>query len=1215
LRLDKIILDGFKSFADKTEFNFNQQITAIVGPNGCGKSNVVDALKWVLGEQSTKSLRSGQMSDVIFSGSAARKPIGRAEVSLHFSEAAGLGLEADELVITRRLYRSGESEYLVNNKVSRLKDIREMFMDTGVGVRAYSIIEQGQIAQILTSSKLDRRSIFEEAAGVSKYKAQKKEALRRLENTEQNLLRLADIVGEVQKQLRSIKLQAGKARNYLEYNTRLKELKVSFSLAQYHQIKTETEQKNSQADCLQNQLAEVATLVSHNDAKLSTLAAQIIEKENEINRCDNNLVSITARIEQLQQKIEFLRKTIEETKLRKQTQQQSIAQIQQRIADFQARITDDTSELETISESFEIKRTELESLQEQIRSVNLDCAQTETQLQDEKTGIIDIVRRTAQLHNEIQSINIYRNNLSGQKNRLSDRIGQTQEQLETMLGGKAQNQARLNDVTKVIGELQQQLEIKRKQIGEIDQQAALTNEQLGKNREHRSAIQSEMKVISDMEARREGLGSSVKKILAQAQNKPFIKGIIADIIRANPQYAESIEAALEGKADAIVTDSMEEVLNDKSLTEQAGGRVRFICTQNIEPLVETLEIPQSATQSRDSNGAGKLAETAEIPQSAGIIGRAVEFVSFDHQYAPLAWQLLGKTLIVENTQKAFELSSLCSKGYSLVTVNGETLNSDRTFCAGPIGKTVGLISRKSRLAQLTEELQQISLTITALEEKLAAGLRENQHLEQLCKDFRTSVYEANTEKTNIVSDLNVIEQNIKRLTNEQPILTSEIQSLEKQINDTVQKEYQSKQQLQELETVNTQRTERIEVLETLLAEKKKSAEQHASELTELKVFLGQTQEQKKAIEQRISSLKIQIEHNIKELDFAQTTIQTCTEQIDQGLKEIQTSETAISEMLTQKEITRNQSVELHQQVEEMLENRSQTEDTLKQDRLKQAELEQQINQLKMELGQLQVRAADLTARVTEELGMELAKEYESYNSTGETNWDAVREEIADLRGKIERLGNVNVDAIEQQEELEKRNEFLTAQIEDLNNSKNQLAQLINKLNKESIDKFTATFEQVRINFQEVFRKLFGGGKADILLETPEDILESGIEIIARPPGKEPRSISLLSGGEKTMTAIALLFAVFKSKPSPFCFLDEVDAALDEANNERFNLIVQEFKKMSQFIIITHAKRTMSIADLLYGITMQQKGISKRISVTFDSAQPEQREEEESAAVA
>jgi len=1185
LRLEKIVLDGFKSFADKTEFSFNQQITAIVGPNGCGKSNVVDALKWVLGEQSTKSLRSGQMSDVIFSGSASRKSMGMAEVSLHFSQAVSLGVEQDELVITRRLYRSGDSEYLINNKASRLKDVRELFMDTGVGVRAYSIIEQGQIAQILTSSKTDRRFIFEEAAGISKYKAQKKEALRRLEHADQNLLRLADIVGEVQKQLRSIKLQAGKARSYLQYNQRLKELRVTFSLAQYHQIRTETTQKNAQADELQNQLAVVVAQVSQNEAKLSTLAAAIIEKENEINRCDNNLVSITGRIEQQQQKIEFLHKRIREMQDRKGLEEQNIKQIQQRLADFETQIKQGVCELENISVILEQKSADLEKLQEQIRTINLACAETETELQDEKTGIIDIVRHTAQLHNEIQSINIYRNNLSGQKDRLADRVSQTKQQFESMLGGKAQNQARLDDINKVIAELQQQLESKRQQINQIDRDVAGTNEQLAQEREQRGAIQSEIKVIADMESRREGIDNAVKRILNLAQQKPFIKGIIADIIRARPEYAAAIEAALEGKADAVVADSTERVLGDKTLAEQAGGRVRFICTDRLEPFVESLS----------------------FPQTDGVIGRAVEFVSFDHEYAQLVWQMLGKTIVVENIQKAFELASFCSFGYSFVTIDGDILNSDGSYCTGPIGKAVGLISRKSRLLQLTGELEQVSANISSLENKLASGVRENEHLEKLCKDFRTSVYEANTEKTNISSDLNVIEQNIKRLSQEQPILTSEIQSLEKQISETVHKEYQSKQQLEELETVNAQRTEHIGQLEAQLAEKKKTLEQNSIELTELKVFIGQGQEQKKAIEQKIASLNIQTEHGRSELGSAQNNIKSCIEQIEQGQKDILNTEAEISELFTQKDAAHNQSVQLHEEVESMLQQRNQTEEILKRDRLRQSELDQQINQLKLELGQLQVKSADLVQRVTEELGMDLAAEYQNYNASGEINWDSVRDEITELRGKIERLGNVNVDAIEQQEELEKRNEFLTGQIEDLNNSKNQLQQLINRLNKESMDKFATTFEQIRINFQEVFRKLFGGGKADILLEQPEDILESGIEVIARPPGKEPRSISLLSGGEKTMTAIALLFAIFKTKPSPFCFLDEVDAALDEANNERFDLIVQEFKKNSQFVIITHAKRTMSIADMLFGITMQQKGISKKISVTFDNYQPQQEE--------
>ncbi len=1192
LVLEKIILDGFKSFADKTDFSFNQQITAIVGPNGCGKSNVVDALKWVLGEQSTKSLRSGQMADVIFNGSAARKPMGMAEVNLHFSQASLLGLEQDELVISRRLYRSGESEYLINNKVCRLRDIRELFMDTGIGVRAYSIIEQGQIAQLLTASKVDRRVIFEEAAGISKYKAQKKETLRKLERTEQNLLRLADIVGEVQKQLRSIKLQAGKARSYLQYSQRLKELRVSFSLAQYHQIKTESDEKDKILNDLQSQFASVAAQVADKDARVSSLATEIIEKENEINRCDNALVSITSKIEQQQQRIEFLHKRIEELQGRCSTEQQQSERLKRQVADFEDQLKQCETRAEQIEKTISDKSAQLEKLGQDIRSINISCGELETELGDEKSGVIDIVRRTAQLHNEIQSITVYRNNLHGQKDRLSGKASQSKQQLEQLLGAKAQNQARLGDINRVIAELGAKLEDKRQQIKNIDQDAAQVNEQLARAREQRSAVQSETAVLADMESKQQGINKAVREILnlAAERRKTFIKGIVADVIRAQAEYAAAIEAALEGKTDAVIISDTNLLINDKEILNQSQGRVKFICIDRTEP----------------------FADSQNFSQTGGTCGRAVEFVSFDCQYAPLAWNLLGKTIIVESIEKALELAHFCAQGYSFVTTAGDIINSDGSISTGPIGKAVGLISRKSRLAQLKQELEDISANIKRLEEKLDNDVRQNEHLERLCKDFRTSVYEANTEKTNITSDLNVIEQNIKRLTDEQPVLAGEIQQLEKQISETVQNEYASKQQLAELEAVNVQRTEQIEQLEKMLAEKKTLLQQSTVELTELKVALGQACEQKKATAQQAVSLENQIQGAKTALVSAQNNITACSEQIQQSHRDILNIEAQISELFAQKETTYNQSIALHEQVEQMLGQRKELEEALKLKRQEQSQLDEQIHQIKLQLSQLEVKSADLVQHVAEELQMDLTVEYENYKAE-EINWDSVRDEIADLRGKIERLGNVNIDAIEQQEELEKRNDFLTGQIEDLNESKNQLQQLISRLNKESIGKFAMTFEQIRINFQEVFRKLFGGGRADILLEQPEDVLESGIEIMARPPGKETRSISLLSGGEKSMTAIALLFAIFKTKPSPFCFLDEVDAALDEANNERFNLIVQEFRKNSQFIIITHAKRTMSIADLLVGITMQQKGVSKKISVKFDSYEPQR--EEEAVAVA
>ena len=1186
MKLEKIVLNGFKSFADKTEFLFNCPITAIVGPNGCGKSNVVDALKWVLGEQSTKSLRSGQMVDVIFSGSANRKPMGMAEVTLCFSNAAGVGIDQDELQVTRRLYRSGESEYLINNKPSRLKDIRELFMDTGLGVRAYSIIEQGQVAQLLTASKVDRRLIFEEAAGISKYKAQKREALRKLERTEQNLLRLADIVGEVQRQLRSIKLQAGKARNYLQYSQRLKELRVNYSLAQYNEIITETDAKKSVLSELESQFASIVAEVGSSDARVSELGSKIIEKENEINACDNSLVAVKSKIEQYQQRIEFLHSKIDDLTERRKTESEQVREIQQRFGQFDSQLQQGQKELENIETLTEEKTVLHDKLQDEIRRINRAYADIEAELEDEKSGIIDIVRKTAQLHNEIQSISVYRNNLSGQKDRLSGRVDQTKQQLEELLGKKAQNQARLGDINKVIVQLQESLQSRREQIEKIDAALAQTNDQLAEAKETRSAVRSEINVLSDMESRREGLGNAVKDILEQSQQTQdsCFEGIIADIVKAGPAYAKAIEAALEGKTDAIIVSSYREFLKNKQIYDSAGGRVKFVCAETAEPFVET----------------------ADLSKYPNVRGRIIEFAEYPAKYSAMMWSLLGRVLLVDSLETAVELSVKLGSRYSFVTLQGQALNGQGLICAGPVGEAAGLISRRSRLTQLGAELEEVSSRIAGLEEKVAKDIQQNEHLEKLCKDFRTSVYEANTEKTNVASELSIIEQNINRLTDEQPVLVGEIEMLESQISQTVQTEYESKQKLEELETVNEQRNRRIEELEAARAQSKEVQQQKNSELTDLKIVLGQAMEQKKAVKQTIINLQNQIQHSKVAMASANNSIVLCEEQIQQAQKGIFDTEAEISELLADKDRTQIVSNELHEEVGQMLAEQKQTEEQLRRKRTQQSEIEENIHQIKLVLSQLEVKSGDLVQRVSEELQMDLPAEYANYNEE-DVDWDCVKEEISQLRDKIERLGNVNVDAISEQEELEKRNEFLVGQTEDLNKSRGQLQQLINRLNKECIDKFITTFEEVRGNFQELFRKLFGGGKADVMLENPEDVLESGIEIIARPPGKETRSISLLSGGEKSMTAIALLFAIFRSKPSPFCFLDEVDAALDEANNERFNMIVQEFQKYSQFVVITHAKRTMSIADVLIGVTMQQKGVSKRIAVTFDNIETESQE--------
>ena len=1193
MRLEKIVLNGFKSFADKTEFTFDSSITAIVGPNGCGKSNVVDAVKWVLGEQSVKSMRSDQMADVIFSGSSSKKGLGTANVSLLFSNTMGkLAIEADQVEISRRIYKDGESQYMINNKPCRLKDIRELLMDTGIGTRAYSIIEQGQVEQLVTASKSDRRAIFEEAAGVSKYKAHKKEALRKLDRTDQNLLRLADILGEVQKQLRSVKLQAGKARNYLKYNQKLKELQVNYSLVEYHKINIANIEKKQALNDVEQQFAVVAAELAKKEASLGNLGQEIIETENQINSTDNCLVSVQSKIEQQLQRIEFLRTRSSELQQRKDSAAQRVEKLREQKKVFRDDLAQYNSEQENCEKMLEEKSRAADQLEKSIEQINSEIASLEADLEDEKSGIIDIVRMTAQLHNEVQSISVYRGSLSSQKDRLASRASTAKAELEKLLTEKAQQKARKDDIEKVLDELQQRLDSDREKTDQINEVIATDNKRLAQNKEVRSALGSELAVLTDMEKRREGVNNAVKSILQKQStgNSEFdyIEGLLADIVAADVEYATAVEAGLEGKTDAVVINNPGRLLGDTDTIENLEGRVNFISTDRIEP----------------------FADRQDLSGFPGVKGRVVEFVRCESKYAPLVWKLLGKTIVVDSVETARELAEKTGQEYKYVTLKGEFLSADGSIKLGPLGKTTGLISRKSRLRQLEQTLGNITTEIGTVEEQISKNSRTNEHLAKLCKGLRTAIYEANTEKMETDSKLNIIEQNIKRLTEEQPLISGEIDLLEEQIAQSVQKEYNSKQKLQELETVNNERTAHIEELEKRCAEQKVQQQSQMSQLTDLKVSLSQITEQNKALKQTIASVQHQMQENQTAGDTAETEIQNCREQFAKGESDILQCEVIVSDLFVEKEKSQQSSGILHNKVENLLEEQKQTEQIVRQKRAEQTDVEQKINELKIELSQLEVRGQSLVERIQDQLQMDLAQAYEDYEDQ-EVDWDAVKEEIAQLQLKIERLGNVNVDAIAQQEELENRNEFLSTQVEDLNQSKSQLQQLINRLNKKSREKFKESFEEIRGNFQDIFRKLFGGGKADIVLEEAEDILEAGIEIIARPPGKEAMSISLLSGGEKSMTAIALLFAVFRTKPSPFCFLDEVDAALDEANNERFNLLIREFEKNSQFIIITHTKRTMSIADVLYGITMQKQGVSKKISVSFGQFEPT----EETVAVA
>jgi chromosome segregation protein len=1184
MRLEKIVLDGFKSFADRTEFNFDASVTCIVGPNGCGKSNVVDAVKWVLGEQKLKSLRSDQMADVIFGGSGSRKPLGSAEVTLVISNPEGatgrLPIDTEQVQISRRIYRSGDSEYRINSKVCRLKDIRELFMDTGIGNRGYSIIEQGQIEQLVSASKADRRTVFEEAAGISKYKAHKKEALRKLERTEQNLLRLADILSEVGKRLRSVKLQAGKARSYLEYTTRLKELQVNFSLVEYAKNSEQLDERGRALHQAEERFSAVAAEEAGAEAETSRLGNAIIDTEHKLSETGNALVAVQSQIDQRLQRIDFLRSRMTELSKRRDTAGQEIERLREQADTFKRDLARHRNDLAGCDEIVQQRTEAIRHIQAITEEADAQLASLEAELDDEKSGIIDIVRRTAQLHNEIQSISNYRDNLSNQRNRLAGRAQTAKTELERLLTEKAQHNARLGDITRVLAELEKNLESKRQKIEETEGFIAKDGGLLAGNKEARSALSSELAVLTDMERRQEGLGLAVKSILKgqedQGRKVDYLDGIVAEKIDTDVEHATAVEAALEGLTDVLLIKSASRLQADTQMLANLEGRVHFYCLDRLDPFVDDTDF-------------------SNVP---GVRGRLVQFVTYQGKYAPLVWKLLGKTIVVDSLDVAMQLSHHARAGYSFVTLAGECLKADGLLRLGPLGKASGLISRRSRIGQLQETISHINAEIAQLDSHIQKNAQTKVHLEKLCKDLRTAIYEANTEKTQVGSKLAHFEQDIKRLKEEEPLIASELGSLEAEIEQSVQKEYDSKQRLQELEAVNNQRAAHIRELEAMYDELREQQQGRIGELTELKVQLGQVIEQQKGLRQIIESLDNQIHAGLQTLATAEQEVQSCAGQIAETQRDILTCEAAVSELFVEKEGRQQSNRLLQEELEGLVSQQKAKEEMVRTKRLQKEEVERAIGEIRIQLGQLEVRQHDLVERVRDELQIELAEVYKE-RTTDDVNWEQIRSEINELRGKIERLGNVNLDAIDEQASLEERHTFLANQVEDLNESKNQLQQLITRLNKQSRDKFVETFEQIRVNFQQIFRKLFGGGKADIVLEDSDDVLEAGIEVIAKPPGKETRSISLLSGGEKSMTALALLFSVFRTKPSPFCFLDEVDAALDEANNERFNILLREFQIDSQFIVITHTKRTMSIADVLFGITMQTQGVSKKIAVRFD----------------
>ena len=1200
MKLKKLELFGFKSFADKTEIVFEDGITIIVGPNGCGKSNVIDAVKWVLGEQSVKSLRGNEMADVIFSGTESRPSLGYAEVSLTILNDRGLlPLEYSEVCITRRLYSSGESEYLINKQISRLKDIRDLFLDTGFGADAHSVIEQDNVEALLQANAHERRFLFEEVAGISKFKVRKKVALSKLEHVEQNLLRVNDIIEELQKQLRSIKLQASKARKYQEYTEQLKKLKVGISLKNYRELKGKKNEASENISQIETQSQKMSTNINDLEIHINEVENSIKQLQQQLSQLQTELINIESQISNNHDKIKYNHERIKELENQylKYTEQQKI--LENKICEMSEKISETKNLLnaveQEISKFLDIQKTK----ETELKQVSLECDLLYQSIDEKKSEVINILQKESSLQNEVGSLNTENDALKSRELRLSKR----QEEIDSFVNMLTTKHAEITNEKKALNEefgcLNQKLSSTKERTQELVNTIQSLDEQFNQQKQLQVSKTSRYEILMDYEMRAEGIDTGAVSVLDESKKEHTeikgIRGMIADLLKVDLTYAPAIETALGEKAQGIITNTTEDAVRALMyLQANQKGRAIFL------PLDRT-------------NGQFTISE--ELLQKPDVIGIASKLINIPDDVCKAINGLLNNTIIVKDLTSALALSRN-THNIRYVTLDGELLESAGTISGGKKHGQVGIISRKSELVKLEQELTQINQTIEQLKQNKDILIEELKALETGTTQLTKRVEEINILK--ISKDSEIIQHEKKRdeLMSEKNINEGELEEIDIEEKNTLERECILQDETKKLNHHREELEQQIEDAATLVKEKAFSKKVTQDEVTTLKVNLAQKREKKDGLNNIFNELSTAHKDAQEQIKSIASESQNCQQKKLEVVEDIRNLEIQINELQNKKTLleesinsTKTEQNTLNLKVTDLKTYLEEKYTELRQ-------VEQKSQELKLKENEYQIRISNLEDRIREDYHLELSA---IDTETGEINlelstlqaeksdepqptidfWEAVSKEIEELQGKIERLGNVNLDAIKEQGELESRESFLINQKEDLGKAQDALQNLIKRINSTSRELFEKAFNDIRQNFQIMFRKLFGGGKVDLIMEENVDILEAGIEIVAQPPNKDLRSITLLSGGEKVMTTVALLFAAFQAKPSPFCILDEVDAALDESNINRFIHVVKEFIHNTQFLIITHNKVTMSIANVLYGITMQEPGVSKRVVVKFE----------------
>lgn len=1180
--LKQLEIHGFKSFAEKIELSFGNTINAIVGPNGSGKSNISDAIRWVLGEQSVKALRGNKMEDVIFAGSDSEKALGFAEVSLCIDNSdRKIPVDYTEINIMRRMYRSGESEYYINKTGCRLKDIHELFMDTGIGRDGYSIIGQGRIDEILSNKSEDRRNVFEEAAGIVKYKTRKREAEKKLEQTNQNIVRLRDIIDELQTQLEPLKEQAEVAKRYRSILEELKTIEINIMLNsidkfrnRLHNAKQDAENiqslinaKTSSMKQLEQKQNELEVLLSDIETGIDKLSEDIHHLENSkekmegesnvlhvrINNLDENLLRLNEKGEELEDELEKTRLGIEQNGMK---------------------LIDLKSDYDKVYEKINEKTADFES---NFKAIN----DLESDLSEKQQKFINLINNYSELKSKINSANVFIENINKRKSQVEGDINLLEIQKKDKKKQYDKSLEELDDFERKIEKCKAQIEELKEKKQECESEINLLEEKDGKLKAEKDAMFSRLKALNDMERDYGGYSRAVKVLMAEygSITKGFC-GVVGEMIKVPSQYVTAVEIALGGAVQSIITNNENDAkLLIEYLKNNKTGRATFLPISSVKP--------------RFFNEAEK-----KLFNIKGFVGIASDLIGYDPKIDNVMKNLLGRVAVVEDIDSAIKLARAAGYEYKIVTLAGEVINAGGSITGGSLqSSSSSVLTRKNEIETLKvkhkekqSELEELELELEALKKQRLDINDDIEFKTEILHSLHIDINNYRNRCDNLRNDIQVIEDRIS-------INVKDLTDLEKEYAETNKIIINNKEKAEAVEKEKEAVEAQISELQEQMKQFKEVRDEYNDEITELKIKLASVEHNKKTVENSIKSMENRIKELQEEIKENRDEKEKHEAEIRALSKELEDKKASIEKNI--QEVMEKQKLHNEKEKEKSVvcEDFKRIEAEVKNYNNDTAVLQADLHKAEMQYARTEIELESIEMKLLDTYDMNYNKA-EAYRDTGlSLTWAAKRCE--ELKNDIRELGTVNVNAIEEFEKLKERYSFLATQVEDLLKAKENLISVIAEIEENMKLQFITEFNKINENFNQVFKQLFGGGHAELILTDEDDVLGSGIEIIAKPPGKKLQNLMLLSGGERALTAIALLFGILKMKPAPFCVLDEIDAALDDANVDRFAEFLVSFSVTTQFIVVTHRKGTMECADCLYGVSMEDSGVSKLISVRLE----------------